>query len=303
MHRLTLNVGGRLLDLSTPQIMGIVNVTPDSFYAASRVAGEKALRQRFEQIRQEGGSLIDLGAYSSRPGAEVVSPEDERERLRPALRLLREEYPEFVVSVDTFRSEIARFAVEEYGAHIINDISGGTLDSEMFATVARLQVPYILMHMRGTPETMQSLCSYQDVGLEVLDFFVQRSEELKAMGLHDLIIDPGFGFAKTLEQNYQLMAYMPRLVEALGLPLLVGISRKSMIYKLLGTSPEESLTGTTALNMYALMQGAHILRVHDVRAAAETLLLYQKLQEQSPSTENTIWHYSRSLYTPNPLDN
>lgn len=303
MHRLTLNVGGRLLDLSTPQIMGIVNVTPDSFYAASRVAGEKALRQRFEQIRQEGGSLIDLGAYSSRAGAEVVSPEDERERLRPALRLLREEYPEFVVSVDTFRSEIARFAVEEYGAHIINDISGGTLDSEMFATVARLQVPYILMHMRGTPETMQSLCSYQDVGLEVLDFFVQRSEELKAMGLHDLIIDPGFGFAKTLEQNYQLMAYMPRLVEALGLPLLVGISRKSMIYKLLGTSPEESLTGTTALNMYALMQGAHILRVHDVRAAAETLLLYQKLQEQSPSTENTIWHYSRSLYTPNPLDN
>ncbi|MDY3089874.1 MAG: dihydropteroate synthase [Porphyromonas sp.] len=303
MHRLTLNVGGRLLDLSTPQIMGIVNVTPDSFYAASRVAGEKALRQRFEQIRQEGGSLIDLGAYSSRPGAEVVSPEDERERLRPALRLLREEYPEFVVSVDTFRSEIARFAVEEYGAHIINDISGGTLDSEMFATVARLQVPYILMHMRGTPETMQSLCSYQDLGLEVLDFFVQRSEELKAMGLHDLIIDPGFGFAKTLEQNYQLMAYMPRLVEALGLPLLVGISRKSMIYKLLGTSPEESLTGTTALNMYALMQGAHILRVHDVRAAAETLLLYQKLQEQSPSTENTIWHYSRSPYTPNPLDN
>lgn len=303
MHRLTLNVGGRLLDLSTPQIMGIVNVTPDSFYAASRVAGEKALRQRFEQIRQEGGSLIDLGAYSSRPGAEVVSPENERERLRPALRLLREEYPEFVVSVDTFRSEIARFAVEEYGAHIINDISGGTLDSEMFATVARLQVPYILMHMRGTPETMQSLCSYQDVGLEVLDFFVQRSEELKAMGLHDLIIDPGFGFAKTLEQNYQLMAYMPRLVEALGLPLLVGISRKSMIYKLLGTSPEESLTGTTALNMYALMQGAHILRVHDVRAAAETLLLYQKLQEQSPSTENTIWHYSRSPYTPNPLDN
>lgn len=303
MHRLTLNVGGRLLDLSTPQIMGIVNVTPDSFYAASRVAGEKALRQRFEQIRQEGGSLIDLGAYSSRSGAEVVSPEDERERLRPALRLLREEYPEFVVSVDTFRSEIARFAVEEYGAHIINDISGGTLDSEMFATVARLQVPYILMHMRGTPETMQSLCSYQDVGLEVLDFFVQRSEELKAMGLHDLIIDPGFGFAKTLEQNYQLMAYMPRLVEALGLPLLVGISRKSMIYKLLGTSPEESLTGTTALNMYALMQGAHILRVHDVRAAAETLLLYQKLQEQSPSTENTIWHYSRSPYTSNPLDN
>lgn len=303
MHRLTLNVGGRLLDLSTPQIMGIVNVTPDSFYAASRVAGEKALRQRFEQIRQEGGSLIDLGAYSSRSGAEVVSPEDERERLRPALHLLREEYPEFVVSVDTFRSEIARFAVEEYGAHIINDISGGTLDSEMFATVARLQVPYILMHMRGTPETMQSLCSYQDVGLEVLDFFVQRSEELKAMGLHDLIIDPGFGFAKTLEQNYQLMAYMPRLVEALGLPLLVGISRKSMIYKLLGTSPEESLTGTTALNMYALMQGAHILRVHDVRAAAETLLLYQKLQEQSPSTENTIWHYSRSPYTSNPLDN
>lgn len=291
MQRLTLNVGGRLLDLSTPQVMGIVNVTPDSFYAASRVEGEVALRQRLEQIQQEGASIVDLGAYSSRSGAEVVPPEEERERLRPALRLLRDEYPELIVSVDTFRSEVARFAVEEYGAHIINDISGGTLDADMFATVAGLQVPYILMHMRGTPETMQSLCNYENVGLEVLDFFVQRSEELRALGLHDLIIDPGFGFAKTLEQNYQLMTYMPRLVEALGLPLLVGISRKSMIYRLLGTTPEESLTGTTALHMYALMQGARILRVHDVGAAVETLRLYQMLQAQTPPAENPIWHY------------
>ncbi len=271
--------------------MGIVNVTPDSFYAASRVEGEEALRQRLAQIRQEGASIVDLGAYSSRSGAEVVPPEEERERLRPALRLLRDEYPELIVSVDTFRSEVARFAVEEYGAHIINDISGGTLDADMFATVAGLQVPYILMHMRGTPETMQSLCDYEDVGLEVLDFFAQRSEELRALGLHDLIIDPGFGFAKTLEQNYQLMTYMPRLVEALGLPLLVGISRKSMIYRLLGTTPEGSLTGTTALHMYALMQGARILRVHDVGAAVETLRLYQMLQAQTPPAENPIWHY------------
>lgn len=291
MQRLTLNVGGRLLDLSTPQVMGIVNVTPDSFYAASRVEGEEALRQRLEQIRQEGASIVDLGAYSSRSGAEVVPPEEERERLRPALRLLRDEYPELIVSVDTFRSEVARFAVEEYGAHIINDISGGTLDADMFATVAGLRVPYILMHMRGTPETMQSLCNYENVGLEVLDFFVQRSEELRALGLHDLIIDPGFGFAKTLEQNYQLMTYMPRLVEALGLPLLVGISRKSMIYRLLGTTPEGSLTGTTALHMYALMQGARILRVHDVGAAVETLRLHQMLQAQTPPAENPIWHY------------
>lgn len=291
MQRLTLNVGGRLLDLSTPQVMGIVNVTPDSFYAASRVEGEEALRQRLEQIQQEGASIVDLGAYSSRSGAEVVPPEEERERLRPALRLLRDEYPELIVSVDTFRSEVARFAVEEYGAHIINDISGGTLDADMFATVAGLQVPYILMHMRGTPETMQSLCNYENVGLEVLDFFVQRSEELRALGLHDLIIDPGFGFAKTLEQNYQLMTYMPRLVEALGLPLLVGISRKSMIYRLLGTTPEGSLTGTTALHMYALMQGARILRVHDVGAAVETLRLHQMLQAQTPPAENPIWHY------------
>ncbi len=294
MQRQTLNVRGRLLDLSTPAIMAIVNVTPDSFYAGSRVVTEEALYRRFEEIQSEGGSIVDLGAYSTRSGAVEVSEREEMDRLRTALRILRDDFPDLYVSVDTFRSSVARFAVEEYGAGIINDVSGGTLDSEMFTTVARLQVPYVLMHMRGTPATMQSLTDYDDVGLEVLDFFITQSERLKSLGLHDIIIDPGYGFAKTLEQNYQLMTYLPRFVEALGLPILVGISRKSMIYKVLQGTAEESLNGTTILNTYALLNGAKILRVHDVRPAVEAVKLCQQLQEHRPASDNPIWHYHKA---------
>lgn len=294
MQRQTLNVRGRLLDLSTPAIMAIVNVTPDSFYAGSRVVTEEALYRRFEEIQSEGGSIVDLGAYSTRSGAVEVSEREEMDRLRTALRILRDDFPDLYVSVDTFRSSVARFAVEEYGAGIINDVSGGTLDSEMFSTVACLQVPYVLMHMRGTPATMQSLTDYTDVGLEVLDFFITQSERLKSLGLHDIIIDPGYGFAKTLEQNYQLMTYLPRFVEALGLPILVGISRKSMIYKVLQGTAEDSLNGTTILNTYALLNGAKILRVHDVRPAIEAVKLCQQLQEHSPASDNPIWHYHKA---------
>lgn len=298
MQKQTLNIRGRLVDLSTPQVMAIVNLTPDSFYSASRVGGVDALRERFRQIQQEGASIVDLGAYSTRPGAEPISTEEEMQRLRPALALLRDEFPELHVSVDTFRSDVARFAVEEYGAGIINDVSGGTLDDKMYSTVVGLQVPYILMHMRGTPETMQSLCDYQDVGLEVLDFFIERSERLRDMGLHDLIIDPGYGFAKTLEQNYQLMAYLPRFREALELPILVGISRKSMIYKLLGISPEESLNATTVLNTYALMHGASLLRVHDVRPAVEAVRLHSMLASNTPPEENPCYTMLSPKYKP-----
>lgn len=291
MIKETLNVRGQLVSLQRPLVMGIVNVTPDSFYAGSRVQTEHSIRERIECILTEGGSIIDLGAYSTRPGAEVVSEADEKARLKLALSILREEYPQAMVSVDTWRSSVAQWAVEEYGAGIINDISGGTLDEAMFSTVARLQVPYILMHMRGTPQTMQSHTDYKDVGLEVLDFFIRKSEELRQLGLHDLILDPGFGFAKTLKQNYQLMAYLPRFTEATGLPLLVGISRKSMIYKLLDIHPEESLNGTTVLNTQALIAGAKILRVHDVRAAVEAVKLTEMLLQQELQAENPIYQY------------
>ena len=253
--------------------MGIMNVTPDSFYAGSRAQTEDRIRARILEIVSEGGDIIDLGAYSTRPGADEISEEEEKARLEKALRILRNEYPQLIYSVDTWRSNIARWAVEEYGAGIINDISGGSLDKDMFKTVTELQVPYILMHMRGTPQTMQTQTDYTDVGLEVLDFFIQKSEELRALGLHDLILDPGFGFAKTLEQNYTLMNYIPRFIEATGLPLLVGISRKSMIYKLLGIDSNESLNGTSILKTHALLSGAKILRVHDVRAAVEAVKL------------------------------
>ena len=204
----TLTLSGKLLTLERPIVMGIVNVTPDSFFAGSRIAGETALRTRFDQLVSEGAAIADLGAYSSRPGADEVSVTEEMERLRPALRILRDEYPDLPVSVDTFRSEVARMAVEEYGAAIINDISGGALDPEMYRTVAALQVPYILMHMKGDPQTMQSLTDYSDVTLDVIDYFAERIGKLLELGLHDIILDPGFGFSKTTEQNYELLMHL-----------------------------------------------------------------------------------------------
>lgn len=274
----TLTLSGKLLTLERPVVMGIVNVTPDSFFAGSRIAGETALRTRFDQLVSEGAAIADLGAYSSRAGADEVSVTEEMERLRPALRILRDEYPDLPVSVDTFRSDVARMAVEEYGASMINDISGGGLDPAMYRTMAELQVPYILMHMKGDPKTMQQQASYSDVTLEVIDYFAQRVGQLLELGVHDIVLDPGFGFSKTTAQNYELLAQLGSLVEAFTQPLLVGVSRKSMIYRPLGITPEEALSGTTFVHALALERGAKILRVHDVRPAVEAVQLYEELR-------------------------
>lgn len=271
----TLNVRGRLLDLSKPQVMGILNVTPDSFYAGSRMETEEAVRRRVRQIIAEGGSMIDVGAYSSRPGAADVSAEEEMERLRRGMSIVREEAPEIPVSVDTFRADVAKMAVEELGVDIINDISGGELDKEMFKTVAKLGVPYILMHMKGTPQTMQQAPHYDDLMKEVMLYFAEKVQQLRDLGQKDIVLDPGYGFAKTIDHNYELLKHQ-EMLEVFELPLLVGVSRKSMIYRFLGSSPEEALNGTTVLNTLALQKGANILRVHDVKEAVEVVRLVEK---------------------------
>lgn len=276
MKHQTLNIKGELISLEEPLVMGILNVTPDSFYEGSRKQTETDIRNRIEEILQEGGRIIDLGGYSSRPDAQDVSPEEEVERLCLALRILRDEYPKAMVSVDTFRADIARRCVEEYGAAIINDISGGELDAAMFPTIADLHIPYIIMHMRGTPKTMQQHCDYQNLTADILLYFSKKIEQLHLMGVNDVIIDPGFGFSKTLEQNYELMRHLADF-SLFEKPLLVGISRKSMVYKLLGGTPTESLNGTTVLNTYALLNGANILRVHDVKAAVEAVRIFKQL--------------------------
>ena len=276
-YHLTLNLSGQLLSLERAIVMGIINVTPDSFYSTSRIAGEQELRTRIDTLLREGASVADLGAYSSRPGAEEVSAQEEMRRLAPALRILRDEYPALPVSVDTFRADVARWAVQEYGVAMINDISGGALDPQMYPTIAELQVPYILMHMRGTPQTMGELTDYQDLILDLIDYFIQRVGQLTELGVHDIVLDPGFGFSKTLEQNYELLARMSDLGTVLPQPLLVGISRKSMIYRLLGQTPEEALNGTSILHAFALERGAKILRVHDVAPAVEAIRLYEAM--------------------------
>ena len=272
----TINVGGKLMDLGEPQVMGILNVTPDSFYSASRKNTEQEIADRVQAILAEGGSMIDIGAYSSRPGADDVSAEEEMNRLRGGLKILRDIAPDAVVSVDTFRADVAKMCVEEYGVQIINDISGGELDARMFDTVAALGVPYILMHMKGDPQTMQNGPHYDDLLAEMLRYFGSKVQQLHELGVKDVILDPGFGFAKTLEHNYELMNRMQDL-QVLELPMLVGISRKSMIYRLLGTSPEEALNGTSVLNTLALLKGASILRVHDVKAAVEVVQIVKKM--------------------------
>lgn len=270
----TINVRGRLVSFDEPQVMGILNVTPDSFFATSRCRSEEEIRQRVCMMRREGATMVDIGAYSSRPGAEEVSVEEELRRLLPAVGIVREEWPDAIISVDTFRAEVARQAVEA-GADIINDISGGEMDKEMFRTVAELHVPYILMHMQGTPQDMQKAPHYDNLMCEVFRSLGERVEELQEMGVADVIVDPGFGFGKTMAQNYEMMARLGEF-RLLGCPILVGISRKSMVYRLLDTTPEESLNGTTALNTIALMNGASILRVHDVREAVEAIKIYRQ---------------------------
>lgn len=265
---ITLNLRGRLLELREPQIMGILNVTPDSFFSESRTPDEEHIAQRVKQMMNDGADMIDIGGYSSRPGANDVSTEEEMNRLRRGLRIIRKLYPDVPVSVDTFRADVARMCIEEEGADIINDISGGMMDRQMFRTVAQLHVPYIMMHMQGTPDSMQLAPHYENLRQEVMLYFAERIDRLCQMGVKDIIVDPGFGFGKTMEHNYELMAHLEDF-HVFGLPLLVGISRKSMIYKLLGGTPQTSLNGTTVLNTIALTKGAHILRVHDVKEAAE----------------------------------
>ena len=270
----TINVGGRLVSLDEPQVMGILNVTPDSFFATSRCRSEEEIRQRVCQIRQEGATMVDIGAYSSRPGAEDVAQGEELRRLLPAIDIVREEWPEAIISVDTFRAEVARRAVEA-GADIINDISGGEMDPEMFSAVADMHVPYILMHMQGTPRDMQKAPHYDNLMCEVFRSLGERVELLHEMGVADVILDPGFGFGKTMEQNYEMMARLGEF-RLLDCPILAGVSRKSMVYRLLDTTPEESLNGTTVLNTIALMNGASILRVHDVKEAVEAVKIYRQ---------------------------
>lgn len=276
----TLNLRGRLLELREPQIMGILNVTPDSFYSDSRTPDEAHITDRVRQMMDEGADMIDIGGYSSRPGADDVTPEEEMDRLRRGLRIVRKLYPEVPVSVDTFRADVARMCIEEEGADIINDISGGMMDRQMFRTVARLGVPYILMHMQGTPDTMQVAPHYDNLRREVMLYFAERIDRLCQMGAKDIIVDPGFGFGKTLEHNYELMNHLEDFA-VFNLPLLVGISRKSMIYKLTGGTPQTSLNGTTVLNTISLVKGAHILRVHDVKAAAEAKQIYMAVKQNA----------------------
>lgn len=268
-----LNVRGKLLDLSQPVVMAIINVTPDSFYSGSRFPLPDEALKTAEKALHEGATILDIGAYSTRPSAQHISEKEERARLDKPLKIIRERFPDAVISLDTFRASIAHWASKNYAIDIINDISGGTLDDAMFAMAAELQLPYILTHTRGTPQTMQQQTNYKDMMAEMLDFFQQRVTVLTQKGVKDIIIDPGFGFAKTLDQNYELLAKMDYF-KAIGFPLLCGISRKSMIYRLLDINPEDALNGTTVLNVLALQKGAAILRVHDVKAAIETIKIY-----------------------------
>ncbi|MBO7145089.1 MAG: dihydropteroate synthase [Salinivirgaceae bacterium] len=273
----TINCRGRLVDLSRPRVMAIVNVTPDSFYSGSRCPSTEAALARADEALAQGADILDLGAYSTRPGAAEVPADEEWQRLKPVVTELRRRHPQAVISIDTFRSSVAERAVDA-GADIINDVSGGTLDEQMFATVARLQVPYILMHMRGTPATMQQHTNYNNLLADVIAELSQPLRRLTDLGVHDVIIDPGFGFAKTLEQNYELFAHLAEF-SIFDRPVLVGISRKSMIYKLFGITPEQSLSATTALNMHALQSGASILRVHDVPEAVQVVKMWEMMNQ------------------------
>lgn len=283
MQDVVMNFKGRPYNLTQePMIIGIINSTPDSFYSKSRIEGERAIHERIEQIVNEGGTMVDVGGYSSRPDAAVVSPEEEWRRVKVVLDILRKDYPEIPVSVDTFVAEVARKSIEIGGADVINDVSGGIIDPEMLRTVAELQVPYVLMHMRGTPKTMQSLCEYKGrVADGVIEELLVTIEKLLELGLRKehIILDPGFGFSKTTEQNYELMSDLGKF-RALDFPLYVGISRKSMIYRYFGYTPAEALNGTTVLNTYALLEGAHFLRVHDVREAWEAMKMVQLLKSK-----------------------
>lgn len=271
---MTINCLGQLIDLSTPKVMGILNLTPNSFYDGGQFNSDTSILNHVAKMIDEGATFIDLGANSSKPKADFVSEEEEIARLLPVVELILKHFPDTLLSIDTFRSEIARMSLEN-GAAIINDISAGALDEKMFEIIARYQVPYVMMHMKGTPQTMTSLTQYEDVVKEILFYFSEKIAKARSYGINDLIVDPGFGFAKTLEQNYEVLQKL-ELFQNIELPILVGISRKSMVYKVLNTSPDEALNGTTVLNTIALTKGASILRVHDVKEAVESIKLYER---------------------------
>lgn len=276
---MTINCQGKLIDLSTPRVMGILNVTPNSFYDGGKFSDQKSMLLQVEKMLDDGATFIDIGAYSSKPNAAFIAEVDELNRLLPAIDLVLKQFPTTLISVDTFRANVAKSAVEN-GACIINDISAGSLDENMMPTVAKLNVPYIMMHMKGTPQTMQSLAKYENIVKEMLFYFSEKIAHARSLGINDMIIDPGFGFAKTIEHNYEVLKHL-ELFEMLELPILVGVSRKSMIYKTLDSTPEFALNGTTVLNTIALQKGANILRVHDVKEAIECIKLTNKLHTKT----------------------
>ena len=274
---MTINCKGTLIDLSRPKVMGILNLTPNSFFDGGQFTDENTILNQVEKMLNEGATFIDVGAYSSKPNADYVSEEEEIRRLIPIVKLLVSEFPEILLSIDTFRSQVAEKAVEA-GASIINDISAGNLDTEMMIIIAKFQVPYIMMHMKGTPKTMQSLTQYEDVLKEMMLYFAEKINLARSLGINDLIVDPGYGFAKTTEQNFEVL-HKSELFKHLNVPILAGLSRKSMIYKTLDVNPKQALNGTTVLNTLALTKGTNILRVHDVKEAMETIALFEAFQE------------------------
>jgi dihydropteroate synthase len=274
----TINCKGNLVLFDTPKIMGILNFSPDSFYSQSIIKNDKEIKQRIEKFINEGTDFIDVGGASSRPGSKKIPIEDEWKRIEPALKILYNDYPNILFSVDTYNHAIAERSVLEYGAAIINDISAGNMDDKMFETIAKLKVPYIIMHMRGTPENMMQLTNYESLVNDIIKYFADKIEKLKLLGVNDIIIDPGFGFSKTPEQNYELLSSL-ELFNIFQLPVLVGLSRKSMIYKKLNISPEEALNGTSVVNTIALMKGADILRVHDVKEAKQVIAILKNLKQ------------------------
>ena len=284
-HEKFLNCGGKLIDISEPVVMGILNITPDSFYDGGRYTNNKEILKKAENILKEGGKIIDIGAYSSRPGAKNINEDEELERLFNALKHIRKEFHETIISVDTFRSNVAKKVVNEFNVSIINDISSGNMDENMFKTISELNVVYIMMHMQGNPQDMQNNPVYDDIMKDIILYFAEKIEKLKSLGFNNIILDPGFGFGKTLDHNYILLNDL-EILKIFELPIMVGISRKSMIYNLLNTSPEKSLTGTIVLNTIALESGANILRVHDVQEAVETINIYKKIKE----TKNVSVH-------------
>lgn len=294
----SIRIKDKLYDFKDPKVMGILNVTPDSFYAGSRVGSEAA--SRASEMLAEGADILDIGGYSSRPGAEDISSEREYDRLAPALDAIRSEHPEAIISVDTFRADVARKTVENFAVDIINDISGGTLDPEMRDTVAALGTPYILMHMRGTPATMQQMCRYDDVVADVLSELAFKTDDFRQAGVHDIIVDPGFGFAKTIEQNYRLLAAL-NLFHETGCPVLASISRKSMLFKPLGIAPDDAGAATVAVHSMALMLGADIIRVHDVRQAVQSVKIFKMLKEANNGEIPSLNSFMPDIEIYNPM--